>query len=377
VRLAEAGGAPRLAIAAALCFVVLVNAVAWRGQGRLASPAGAGWSPEIRAESPPLARFDAGWYRTIALRGYVWDGAAGEGNVTFFPLFPFLMGWAARLGIPLLWAGLFLAQACFLASAVLFWRLASLDGGPIEARDRFLAFLAFPWSFFLLAPYTESLFLTLVLAAWLAALHRKWALVAVLGLLAGFTRLFAVALTAGLVALLWERGDLAAPRQRWRALGAALAPAAGCAAFFAWLAVRFSDPLIFLHAQARGWGRRPGLAGLWDVLGAVPGNVREGALWNLGPAVDSGVLLLLLLAITFALWRRRMGEAAYTASAALIIAASGQLASIGRYAVVLFPVFALLAAGIHRTAIRIPFLLTCALLQIYMIVRFVNEIWVA
>jgi hypothetical protein len=40
-------------------------------------------------------------------------------------------------------------------------------------------------------------------------------------------------------------------------------------------------------------------------------------------------------------------------------------------------VFALLAAGIHRTAIRIPFLLTCALLQIYMIVRFVNEIWVA
>jgi hypothetical protein len=72
-----------------------------------------------------------------------------------------------------------------------------------------------------------------------------------------------------------------------------------------------------------------------------------------------------------------MGEAAYTASAALIIAASGQLASIGRYAVVLFPVFALLAAGIHRTAIRIPFLLTCALLQIYMIVRFVNEIWVA
>src|SRR4029077_18227615 len=64
VRRAEAGDARRFAVAAALCFVVLVDVVAWWGQGRLASPAGASWSPEIRAESPPLARFDAGWYRT-------------------------------------------------------------------------------------------------------------------------------------------------------------------------------------------------------------------------------------------------------------------------------------------------------------------------
>ena len=55
-----------------------------------------GWPPEIAAHAPPLARYDAGWYRRIALSGYGRSvpSPGTPSEHVFFPLYPALVALA-------------------------------------------------------------------------------------------------------------------------------------------------------------------------------------------------------------------------------------------------------------------------------------------
>jgi hypothetical protein len=233
-----------------------------------------------------------------------------------------------------------------------------------------MALLTFPWAFFLLAPYSESLFLALALAVFLAAFRGHWALVASLGFLAGLTRLFGLALVPPLLFLAWQR-------PRMPAMAAALAPAFGFASFVAWLGFRFHDPLVFLHAEQQGWGRRPGLTGLQSSLHAVVENIQQRGWLHLGPLAEVLVVLLLAAAVVHALRSRNLPGAFYAGSGLVLIMASGALFSTGRYALVLFPVFGFLATLARRPSVWRAYLLLSSGLQVYLIVRFVNNLWVA
>ena len=95
-----------------------------------------------------------------------------------FPLYPLLwrpLWWA---GVPLFWAGLLLAHLAFFAAVALLAAHAAREWGEGSPRDAVVALLAFPWAFYLLAPYAESLFLALALGVFAAARRRRWALVA-------------------------------------------------------------------------------------------------------------------------------------------------------------------------------------------------------
>jgi Gpi18-like mannosyltransferase len=361
-------------------FVALVHALAYCGQGALKSPLQSGWDPIATAEASPLARFDAGWYRSIAEGGYFWNPFTGVGNVAFFPLFPFLMKVLAFSGLPLSWAGTLLSHTFFVISVVLFQRLEALRPGPAPAHSSLLALLTFPWAFFLLAPYSESLFLALALAAFLAALRGRWALVAFLGFLAGLTRIFGLALVPPLLILAWRanaQSFRARQGTRLPAVLAALTPAIGFGAFVAWLAFRFRDPLVFIHALQRGWGRRPSWSGLQSSLYAIAENIRQRGWLHAGPAVDLLVVLLLVASAAYALHSGRPISASYVGSGVALIAVSGSLLSSGRYALVLFPVFGFLALLARRPVVWYSYLLLSSTLQAYLVVRFVNNLWVA
>jgi hypothetical protein len=363
-----------------LGFILLVHAFAYCGIGLLKSPLESDWDPAIKAEASPLARFDAGWYRSIAENGYFWNPATGVGNVTFFPLYPFLIRVLAFSGLPFFWAASLLSHAFFLASVALLQRFEALWPGPAPAPSSLMALLTFPWAFFLLAPYSESLFLALALAVFLAAFRGHWTLVAVLGFLAGLTRLFGLALVPPLLLLAWganSRTSEAGQRPRLPAIAAALAPAFGFASFITWLGFRFHDPLLFMHAQQRGWGRHPGLSGLQSSLHAVVENIQQRGWLHLGPAADLLVVLLLAASVVHGLRSRNLSGASYVGSGLVLITVSGSLISSGRYALVLFPVFGFLAVLAQRPFLWYTYLLLSSVLQIYLIVRFVNNLWVA
>ncbi|HKC23217.1 MAG TPA: hypothetical protein VKF32_00670, partial [Thermoanaerobaculia bacterium] len=295
-------------------FVLLVDAVAWLGRGRLASPLPLSWDAEAIAEAPPLARFDSAWYRSIAKDGYSKPGAADSRNLVVFPLYPLLMrALNALFGLPLFWAGLLLSHVFCIAAVLLFHRYAT-DVWP-EAPDATRLLLLFPFSFFLLAVYTESLFLLLSVGTLLAFRRRELGWAAFLGVLAGLTRVTGLALTPALLAAALAGG--------WRALRptaalASLAPIAGFCLYAVPVAVRLHDPLFYLHAQQSGWARGPSVSGLSEALGSAVENVRSKGLLHLGAAVDVLVLALLAVAAVW-LWSRGRAEAVYVGSGVLLI----------------------------------------------------------
>ena len=113
----------------------------------------------------PWAGWDAGWYLSIAERGY-WFDPHGPSNVAFFPLLPLLIkrsGARSR------------ATSSSPDSSLPTWRRWArswLSGagcerkqGPVAAEQAVLWLLVYPFSFFLHAIYAESLFFLLATLA--------------------------------------------------------------------------------------------------------------------------------------------------------------------------------------------------------------------
>ncbi len=134
----------------------------------------------------PWHRWDTGWYMTIALRGYSPD----DGTIIFAPLYPALIAVAGAVVGDVLLGGLLVSSVACLAFLFVLYRLArQTTGSDSAAQSALLALVAFPTAFYLLAVYTESVFLVFTAGALLAALDRRWWLAAILAAAAAFTRL--------------------------------------------------------------------------------------------------------------------------------------------------------------------------------------------
>lgn len=228
-----------------------------------------------------FARWDAGWYVTVAEGGYnYWGNARTQTNVAFFPAYPILLRTTAALlgarwGSPddpsesfevfterrlvrLLHAGWLLSTVAFTWGLVFLFRLAREMTDSDEAATGAVALAAtYPFSFFYGAVYTEGVFLLCATAAVYHFRHRRWGMAAMAGLVAGLSRpngcLLSVPL--GLLALdAWRRDDY-----RWQTLALAL-PTAACAglgmlAFTTWLYANTGEWFLWMKAHA-AWGRQ-------------------------------------------------------------------------------------------------------------------------
>lgn len=213
-----------------------------------------------------LARWDTFWYYSIATEGYHWDASRFQHeNVVFFPLYPLLMRWGARVfSVPPLAAGLVVSLGSFTGAIALLYRLAVEDLGEREARAAVLLLATYPFAIFFSTVYTEALFLFLTVGAFYAMRKRRVAIAAVLGVAAGLSRPNGLWLSVPLLWMAWEQTSTvpqcaaqlavaAGPRKRTGALVAAVMPAVGTAAYSAYLFFRFGDPLAWMHGQA-AWG---------------------------------------------------------------------------------------------------------------------------
>ncbi len=345
-----------------------------------------GWAVDL------WGRWDSGWFLAIAHHGYA---ASGE-STAFFPSYPLAMrglGWFL-LGHDLL-AGVLIS---LLASAVAFvylWRLGlSLVGE--EATRRGLLYLAiFPTSLFLIAAYSESLYLLFSVAAFEAAVSRRWARAGVATGLAALTRSAGVMLVPALAILAWRAEDR---RGAFARLGLCLPL---MAAWPAYLWARFGHPFLFLDAQRAGWDRvlsRAGpLGGAWD--GLVDGwrGVRQlvagsghdyfpspdhSALYGAGLNLEQLAYAVLLVTLGVVAWRR-LG-AAYgvfvLASLALPLSdpvPSSPLLSMPRFALGVFPVFLALGRLGGRRRADIGIVAVFGILLGINLARWVLWIWVA
>jgi Dolichyl-phosphate-mannose-protein mannosyltransferase len=299
------------------------------------------------------ARWDSDFFIRIAQNGY------DDASAAFHPLYPAALAGLGRLfGGHYILAGLVISLLAGAGSFVLLYQLADKRLGADGARRSVLYLALFPMALFFQAVYSESLFLFLVLAAFVLAERNAFAGAGIVTGLAILTRAAGLALLPALAILAWRSRD------RPRALGGlALAlPVAAIYPLVLWQ--QLDDPFAFTDAQDR-WHRHFSHAGpfggLWDGLVAgwrgleqfivghgthVAGvSARHAAAENL----QAAVFLLLFLWLTVVAWRRFGAPYGLYAAVSLAIPLSypssrWPLLSLPRFGLVIFPFFLALAA---------------------------------
>jgi hypothetical protein len=280
-----------------------------------------------------LTAWDGWYYLGIVRDGYQADPVAGAySNVAFAPLYPAIvklvsLPFPAYTGL----AAVIVSNVAFLAALGLLVRLGTPYLGRRRASLAAGLLVIYPFASAFAMAYTESLFLLLMLAAFLAAErgHRSWA--GIFFALTVLCRLQGVALIAPLlIVLLRQDGWRPRPSQAWLLLG----PLAALG-FLAYIATVTGSPTGFLDAQ-RAWGRE-------GIGGAAPDETIAA-----GFTPYQGALLLTLLATVFLLVFVRVDRMRleYALVPVVFIAAelsSGSLEAVGRITMAGFPLVWILA----------------------------------
>ncbi len=196
-------------------------------------------------------RWDSGWYKRIAERGYYIEGQ--QSDVAFFPLFPYLSRYLGYVVGNHFLAGFLISNFSTLF-AIFFMYLIALsmtDAG--RAKRSIILILLFPASFFLSAYYTEGLFLLTITGSTYFFFKRNYLLSGIFGMAAMLTRSTGLILfVAFSLYLLYE---ILQKRERFSIsmLYLLLIPS-GLLIFMLMLRVQVGDPFAFSKFQA-GWGR--------------------------------------------------------------------------------------------------------------------------
>src|SRR5712692_2677036 len=139
--------------------------------------------------------WDAPHYLELAQMGYT---AKGVWKAWFYPFYPWCVRIVAFLNGNYLVSALVVSAIALLTAALVLRRLVQIDFSPEVALRSVWFFLIFPTAYFLHAPYTESLFLALVLGSVFAARRDVWWLAGTLGALSWMTRANGIVLVPAL-----------------------------------------------------------------------------------------------------------------------------------------------------------------------------------
>jgi hypothetical protein len=310
------------------------------------------------------ARWDSYWFLGIAEHGYV---VRSHADTAFYPLYPALVGVLGRvLAHHYVLAGLSISLATSLGAFFLLHQLAEQRLGVEGARRAVLYLAVFPMTLFLIAVYSESLFLLLALATFVLAERGKWLPAWSTAGLAILTRIAGVALLPALLLMAWR-----APNRR-RALAGIAIPVVLFAVYPAYLSAKTGNTWSFVSAESQiHWQRHLSyagpLGGIWDGLRAGWAGIEQlvsgSHTHNHSPAVSiqhseqmrtalnnlSALAFLALFAYLGLIAWRRIG-ATYGiycfASLAIPLSVPGSkspLASMPRFGLAIFPIFLALA----------------------------------
>ncbi len=208
-----------------------------------------------------FANWDGGWYERVATEGYEYAEDNAKHSIAFFPLFPLITRGVMSLGIPFAVAGTLVNSVAFLGALLITYRWVEERHGISAARWVTTVLAWCPQSIFGLLTYTEGLFLLLSTTALQAFDNRQYGKAALFGALTTATRITGAPLMPAFLLVAWRE------RRGAIAYVAAFATLGGLLLFSAYCAIRFGNPLAFVHAQ-RGWQSHTGfnLVGWWDLL---------------------------------------------------------------------------------------------------------------
>ena len=299
------------------------------------------------------ANFDGVHYLFLAKNGYTADGLH-----VFFPVFPILVRAISIIIGNYLVAGILVANIFAFISVVLIYKFAKNLYDESAAKWSTLFFLGFPAAFFLGSVYKESLFLCLILGAFMA----RGVFARVCGFLAGATRL----------------------------VGAALIPASflaglGLAAYVSYLGIVWHRPMAFLESQAAFKNARA--TSITTLVTPVQVTWRYARIFT---TANPQNLDFWIAALEFASFYFGVGILGYMTvkrqfpvrmllfcwAAILMPTLSGTFSSMIRYLVIIFPIYFFLAK-IRMWPLKMGILGFFVILQIVLVILFTRGYFVA
>ncbi|MGH2774626.1 MAG: mannosyltransferase family protein [Actinomycetota bacterium] len=300
-------------------------------------------------------RWDARHFLEVAEFGYT-DPRTDPHATAFFPLWPLLVRALSATGLSPALAAMLLSAVASVVAVAFLYRLAEEElGGHDAGRRASLYLLFFPTAVFLVAPYSESLFLAGAIPAFYYARRGRWLVSGTFAAIAMGTRAAGAFLLVGLLLEFVRRRDFSGTTLR-RALAAEVVALLPLAAFGAYLWQVKGDPLYFFTDQRLGWGRvlsgpLEALRATWDVTRVDAG---EGALTNfvIGWRVEIAAMILGTLAVVWALIKREWGYAGFMGVFLASLATSSIYLSVPRMLLSMFPIVLFLAGWTGRDSRR-------------------------
>ncbi len=325
-------------------------------------------------------RWDAVHYLDISQRGYYGT------DMAFFPLYPVLIHLAGILIGNDLIAGLVISNVALFFGLLFFYKLVEHQYTRAVAHRAIFYVSIFPTAVFFSAVYTESLFFALTVASFYYIREHKWVTAGALGALAALTRsegvllfvpfaieVFVAARAAGFTHFFAHR------RRVLRIASGGLLIPAGLFAYMGWLWVLRGDPLYFSRVQSH-WDRH--LAPPWvSVVHAfkliATGLRTHSTITVANQSIEIAFTLLIVAVLVAACWRLRPSYTAYMALSVIVPMSTSSLMSMQRFALVLFPMFVVLALWGGRSWVNSAIVAFSLPLLGLFTVLFANWYWVA
>jgi hypothetical protein len=316
----------------------------------------------VRSSQPNAAAFFShpNWLFTLFFH---WDsnyfaGIAGSGYFgheslqrwqAFFPGYPLIAralaslvwGWSPAMPEVVVALSVTSAAASAVASMLL-WRMAEDEFGITVARGATVLFFAGPYALFLVASYSEALFLVFAIGAWMGASRGRWLSAGVLSACASFTRINGLFLIAALVVLLVTALAKRGIPFVWRTIGLVSIGLSGIGIYFAYLSAATGNLFAWSDAENAGWHRSldwPWIT-LYDTLDSA---LHAHPAARLQSWLEIIVAVLLIVATVVMVRRRRWPEATLIGLSALAMMTSYSYMSLARNSLLLFPLVILTA----------------------------------
>ena len=321
------------------------------------------------------AQWDGTLLLGVAEHGYT-NPLADPHATAFFPLFPLIVGGLGSLGIPFVVAGMLVSTVSSVIALAYLYRLAEEDLGEGCGRRACLYLALFPTAVFLIAPYSEALFLAGAIPAFYYARRGRWGLALLPTMVATGTRFAGVFLLFGLALEFVQRQGLTI-RKTLRLGSLMLVGMLPMLAYGAYLAAVKGNPLYFFIDQKNGWGRQfvgplDSFLATWNTWESAdyPSNFLFA--WRLElVAAATGVAL-----VVWALRRSEWGYAGYMGSMLAVLMTSSWYFSIPRMLLSLFPAVLFLASFTKAEPQRHEWtLLSLASIAVLGVITFTSNSW--
>ncbi len=325
----------------------------------------------------PWQRFDTQHYLRIARQGYT----AQEDSV-FAPAYPlsiragaWLLGSVGFADERYLLSGILVSNLAFVIALILLFQMVEYELDSQSARRSIIYLAIFPASFFLVAGYTESLFLALAIGAIGASRRGRFWIAGLVALVAALTRLNGWVLVVPLAYEYWCQKKFNYSQLRVESMAIVL-PMLGFVAFVLW---RWTVGMPSLsEVYERFWFQQVGIPGTDLVIALQRIISGEGAF-----TLYFDFICILLLLVSTLLVFRRLAPTYGIYSLILLLfmllptSTAKPLFSTSRYALAFFPTFMVLGqAGTNPWLNRIIVYASAGLL-LYFSGQFFMWGWVA